>query len=92
MIRSFNHRGLKSFYDRGTTRYLSADQVSRIRQILNLLDVAIAPNDLNIASLRLHRLKGKFNGFGSVSVSGNWRIIFRFESGDAYDVELIDYH
>ena len=92
MIRSFNHRGLKGFYFRGTTRYLSADQLPRIRQILNLLDVAIEPSDLNITSLRLHRLKGKYNGFWSVRVSGNWRIIFRFESGDAYDVELVDYH
>ena len=62
------------------------------RSIQNLLDVAIEPNDLNITSLRLHRLKGKYIGLWSVRVSGNWRIIFRIESGDAYDVELIDYH
>jgi len=41
---------------------------------------------------RLHPLKGELTGFWSVSVSGNWRVIFRFESGTAYDVELIDYH
>jgi proteic killer suppression protein len=41
---------------------------------------------------RLHALKGNFEGFWSVTITGNWRLIFRFEDGDAFDLDLIDYH
>lgn len=47
---------------------------------------------MNLPGYRLHRLKGELKRFWSVSVSGNWRIIFRFESEDTFDVDLIDYH
>lgn len=47
---------------------------------------------MNLPGYRLHRLKGDLKHFWSVSVSGNWRIIFRFESKDTFDVDLIDYH
>lgn len=92
MIISFRHRGLKQFYERGTTRYLKADQAAKIRRILGLLDVASRPRSLDLPGFRLHALKGDLKGFWSVSVSGNWRIIFRFENGDARDVDLVDYH
>ena len=48
--------------------------------------------DLDLPSYRLHRLKGNFKGFWSVTVSGNWRIVFRFEGGGVRDIDLIDYH
>ena len=64
----------------------------RIRDILALLDVAANPAHLDRPSLRLHPLKGKLTGFWAVTVRANWRIIFRFEGGDAYDVDFIDYH
>jgi len=41
---------------------------------------------------RLHRLKGALTDYWSLTVSGNWRVIFRFEEGDAYDLDLVDYH
>ena len=47
---------------------------------------------MNLPGFRLHRLKGDLKGFWSVIVRANWRVIFRFEEGDAYDVDLIDYH
>ena len=50
------------------------------------------PSDLDLPGYRLHRLKGGLKGYWSISISGNWRVIFRFEDGDAYDVDLIDYH
>jgi proteic killer suppression protein len=89
---SFKHRGLKQFYEHGTTRGLSADYVPKIGRILLILDASEDVNALNLPGFRLHSLKGDLKGFWSISVSGNWRIIFRFEDGDAYDVKLIDYH
>jgi toxin HigB-1 len=47
---------------------------------------------MNLPGFRLHRLKGDLKDFWSVTVRANWRVIFRFEQGDAYDVDLIDYH
>ena len=97
MIVSFRHKGLRYFHDRGTTRYLQDDQVGRIRRILGLLDVATSPKSLDLPGLRLHALKDDLQGFWAVNVSGNWRIIFRFEQQPGedpavHDVDLVDYH
>ncbi len=92
MAMSFRHRGLRQFYETGNARYLSADQVPKIRQILTLLDAASNPKDLDLPGLRLHALKGDLKGFWAVRVTGNWRIIFRFDAGEPQDVDLIDYH
>ena len=64
------------------------------RVALALADLADArkPLDLDLPGYRLHPLKGRLKGYWSISISGNWRVIFRFEDGDAYDVDLIDYH
>ena len=56
------------------------------------LDQALVIDDLNLPGYRLHELKGDLKGFWSVSISGDWWIIFRFENGKADDVEMIDYH
>jgi len=56
------------------------------------LDRAIRPDDMSLPGFRLHPLKGNLAGFWSVTVSANLRIIFRFEGGDATDVDLVDYH
>lgn len=60
--------------------------------ILHLLDAATGPQDVDATSLRLHPLKGRLRGHWAVSVSANWRITFRFDGGDVWDVDLIDYH
>ncbi len=92
MIKSFRHRGLQRFYERGDSSKFKADQRSRIEDVLGRLDVAESPSDLDLPGYRLHPLKGEWKKYWSVSISGNWRIIFRFEAGDAFDVDLIDYH
>lgn len=92
MIRKFRHRGLKRLFENGDTSKVPADYLERVENILFLLDTASNPRALEIPSYRLHRLKGDMKGFWSVMVSGNWRIIFKFEDGEAYDVDLIDYH
>lgn len=92
MIRSFRHRGLKRLYERGDGARVAAEQLPRIQDVLGRLDVAVSPEDLNLPGYRLHRLKGGSAGYWSISISGNWRIIFRVAEGDVFDVNLVDYH
>ena len=92
MIQTFRHRGLKRLFQRNDASGLSAEQVSRIEDVLAHLDSATRPSDLDLPGYRLHRLRGDLKGFWSVRISGNWRIIFRVDDGDVYDVDLVDYH
>lgn len=92
MIRTFKHRGLKRLYERGDRSGIRADLVETVERTLTVLDSASAPQALDIPRYRLHMLKGDLKGSWSVTVRANWRIIFRFEGEDAFDVELIDYH
>ena len=92
MIRSFKHRGLKRFYQRGDRSGIRPDLVDTVQEILTALDRAATPQALNLPGYRLHPLKGDLQGFWSVTVRANWRIMFRFEGAAAFDVELIDYH
>jgi toxin HigB-1 len=64
----------------------------RIRILLGALSSAKAIEELGLATFRLHPLKGDRRGFWSLTVKANWRIVFRFETGDAYDVDFVDYH
>ncbi|WP_110987379.1 type II toxin-antitoxin system RelE/ParE family toxin [Acaryochloris thomasi] len=92
MIASFKHRGLKQFFESGTTRGIQAKHVKRIRMILARLNAATSPQDMNLPGLVLHELVGQRKGTWSVRVSGNWRITFTFDGVDACDVNLEDYH
>lgn len=64
----------------------------KLRDILARLDAARTVADLDLPGLRLHSLKGLLSGFHAITVRANWRVIFRFEDGDAYDVDYLDYH
>ena len=92
MIRGFKHRGLKRLHEQGNTRGVGSQHVDRIRRILFHLDTASEIKDINAPGYGLHPLKGKRRGQWAVSVSGNWRITFRFEDGDCFDVDYVDYH
>ena len=92
MIRSFKHRGLKRFYERGDRSGIRPDLLDTVERILTVLDSATTAQALNIPRYHLHPLKGDLKGLWSVTVRANWRIIFRFEGTDVFDVELIDYH
>lgn len=92
MIRSFRHRGLKRLYERGDKSSMRPDLLETIEDILARLDASTVPQGLALPGYRLHPLKGARQGYWAVTVRANWRIIFRFEGGDACDVELIDYH
>ena len=60
--------------------------------MLSVLEAANVPSDLDLPGYRLHGLKGERKGFWSVAVSGNWRVTFRIDNGDVFDVDLADYH
>lgn len=92
MISSFRHKGLKRLYERDDPRGVRSDLLPKVRTILAQLDDSQVVEEMRAPGLRLHALKGNLRGFWSVSVSGNWRIIFRFEGSNALDVELVDYH
>ena len=92
MIRRFRHLGLKRLYERDDRSGVNAAHVARLEQILTLLDVAQRPTDIDIPGYRLHPLKGERKGEWSVSVSGNWRVTFRFDEGDVTDLNYEDYH
>ena len=92
MIGSFKDRRLKRLYETGDRSKLTPEHVERIENILARLDVATSAEDMNLPGFRLHPLKGDLKGFWSVTVRANWRIVFRFENGAAFDVELTDYH
>lgn len=92
MIESFRHKGLNKLFEDDDRRKVPTAQSDKIARILARLNEAMTVQDMALPGYRLHPLKGKLAGFWSVSVSGNWRIVFRFENGVAYDVDLIDYH
>lgn len=92
MIKTFRHKGLEDFFYDGTKKGIRPEQAVRLRLALDRLHSADALSDLNYPGSRLHRLKGTFEGHWSLTISGNWRILFRFESGDAYVVDYLDYH
>lgn len=92
MIRSFRHRGLEAFFTKDDRRKLQADHVAKIERLLDRLDAAKMPQDMNLPGWGFHQLKGNRKGTYSVSVSGNWRLTFRFEGSHAIDVDLEDYH
>ncbi len=92
MIKSFKHRGLKRLYERDDRSGIPPDMLDKIGRILTALDSAKTPQDLDIPGYRLHSLKGELKGLWAVTVRANWRVVFRFEGTNAYDVKLIDYH
>ena len=92
MIKSFKHKGLERFYTRGTIAGIQAAHARKLRLILSNLDQAESPDDMDLPGLRLHPLRGDKKGVWSVSVSGNWRVTFRFNGRDAEIVNYEDYH
>lgn len=92
LIASFRHKGLRKFFSSGDHRGIPAEHAPRIERMLDRLDACAKPEDMTVPGYKWHALKGDRKGTYAVSVSGNWRIIFRFEGEHAIDVDLEDYH
>lgn len=92
MIKSFRHKGLEKFFKTGSKAGIQAQHAAKLRVQLTALEHAAGPQDMNAPGWDLHRLKGDMAKFYAISVSGNWRLAFRFEGEDVVDVGYIDYH
>jgi toxin HigB-1 len=92
VIRSFRHKGLRILFDTGNARGVQAAHAQKLTDILDLLNTAATPGEVDFPGSFLHPLKGKLKGYWAVRVSGNWRVVFRIERGDAFDVDYTDYH
>ncbi len=92
MIKSFRHKGIERFFATGTKAGIQSNHADKLKRQLTKLDEAIGSEDMNIIGWNLHQLKGKLSGYFSVKVSGNWRLTFAFEDGDAVLVDYQDYH
>ena len=87
------HKGLRALAEQDRANQVPGELVARLRRILTALGEARRPGDLATRpGYRLHPLKGDMAGLWSISVSGNWRVVFRFEDSEAVDVDLVDYH
>ena len=92
MIQKFKHNGLKQLFESGSSAGINPQHVTRLRQILALLETAETLDDMDLPGLNLHQLKGKRKVTWAVKVSGNWRVTFELQKGDAFDVNYEDYH
>lgn len=92
MIASFRHKGLRRFFETGSTSGIRASHAMRLRLQLAALDTARSIDDLDIPGFRLHPLKGLLRGRWAVPVSGNWRLTFEFRDSSAHILDYEDYH
>jgi proteic killer suppression protein len=92
MIKSFKSRALEALYDGKTAKRVSPDHLVKLRRILTALDGAAEASDMDLHGFDLHPMRGNYKGFWSVWVSGNWRVIFRFEDNEPVNVDYLDYH
>lgn len=92
MIRKFKHKGLKELFESGKTKGVNPQHVTRLRQIIALLETAETLEDMDLPGLKLHELKGQPKGTWVVSVSGNRRVTFKMQEGDAFEVNYEDDH
>lgn len=92
MIKSFSHKGLSSFFYSGDTTKIQNAHIKKLRLLIANLNATTEVENMNLPGLGLHKLQGNMKDFWSVKINGNWRLIFRFNDGDAYDVDYLDYH
>ena len=92
VIRSFNHKGLKEFFETGSKKGILPEHAPKLARILDRLDSSTSALDMNLPGYRLHQLKGDKQIMWSVTVNGNWRVLFYFKDKDAYLVDYLDYH
>ena len=91
-ILSFQCKRLRRYYEHDDGSRLPPGLEAKIGRVLARLDIATVPSDMDLPGLRLHPLRGVLRNYWAVSVSENWRVIFRLSDGHALNVDLVDYH
>lgn len=93
MIQSWATSSTKRFYEHGNSSKFRGVEQEAALDLLAILDAATSLHDVSpLKSVGLHKLSGSRKGQWAMTVNGPWRICFRFNKGDAYDVEIVDYH
>jgi toxin HigB-1 len=92
MILTFKNKPLEKLFREERGKGIPEELKRKIRIRLEVIDAAVNMGDIRLPGYDLHELKGDRQGTYAVKVSANWRITFKFEGGDAYDVDLEDYH
>ncbi|MDB5281855.1 MAG: plasmid maintenance system killer [Bacteroidota bacterium] len=92
MIVTIRHKNLRQYYEEGNGGKLPHEQLSKISRILTALDAVSSENDIMALGLGIHKLTGNMKDFWALKVSANYRITFKFEDGDIFDVDYVDYH
>jgi proteic killer suppression protein len=92
MIRSFKHKGLEAFFRTGSKAGIQPGHAPKLNRLLRKLNAAPVAEMMDIPGARFHRLSGSLAQHCAVTVSGNWRLTFKFQDGDAYQVDYQDYH
>lgn len=92
MIISFKHKGLKTFFETGSTAGIQAKHAAKLSILLATLNVANNISQMDMPGWNLHKLQGDLDEHWSVKVNANWRLTFRFENGNAEIVNYQDYH
>ncbi|WP_457675852.1 type II toxin-antitoxin system RelE/ParE family toxin [Thiolapillus sp.] len=92
MIKSFRHKGLERYFLNGKKSGIQPSHADRLSRQLAVLNRATCPEDVNLSGWRLHPLQGDLKDHWSITVSGNWRLTFRFEQEDVILLDYQDYH
>jgi len=92
MIETIRHKGLRLLFEEDNAKGVNAEHVRKLKQILAALQAAQTIDGMRVPTFGPHALKGDLKGFWAVTVRANWRVIFRFEDGQAREVDLVDYH
>ena len=92
MIESFKNKALEKLLKQRSAKAIPKELEKRLRIRLAVIDAATTIDEIRIPGYNLHQLKGDRQGIWSIKLSGNWRVTFRFEDGNAQDVDIEDYH
>ena len=92
MIKTFRHRDSKALYEGDRAAKVAPAHIAKLLRILTILDRRGGPDGVDLPEIQLHPLRGALRGHHAVSVSGNWRVTFRFEDGHTADVDYLNYH
>jgi proteic killer suppression protein len=92
VILSYKHNGLARFALKGDPKGIATNHRNKIKKVLSRLAAIRFPHQMDIPGYNFHSLKGNYEEYYSIKISGNWRVIFRMKGEHVYDVDYIDYH
>ena len=92
-IQNFRHKGLRRLYQHDDASGVRPDWADKLRDMLLAIDTAATVREIGqFPGWRLHPLKANYRGSWGITITGNWRLVFRFADGDAFDLDIVDYH